>query len=798
MIGETQLNPLMARNDLLTHDCAESNRTKYPRLITLSVLLIGLRGLASPSALTAADWPGWRGPNRDGVSTETGLMKEWPKSGPKVDWNSSGLGIGYSSVAVSNGRVFTIGRHEDQSFAYAFSESTGKQRWRTQIGSTSRIPCSTPIVDSDRVYVLDPDGDLVCLNVANGKIRWRRQFLDEFAGQLMSGRGYGETALIDGDRLICTPGGPNAMLAALDKLTGKTIWQSKISAFGEKGRDGAAFSSILLSNATGIRQYVQLVGRGLVGVAADDGRFLWGYNRISNQTANIPTPIVHGDFVFSANGYNAGSVLLRLKPDGNGIATEEVYFLNGSRFQNHHGGFVRLGESIFGGHGSNNGLPTCVDLKSGKILWKRRGPGTGSASIVYADGHLYFRYQNGVMALIEATTEGYRLKGSFQIPGAGGDSWAHPVVANGKLYLREKDNLWAYTISRTGSSPLASKQPTVKFDDRVIQALKKSSVTVATLNTNAAPSVSQQPQHAMYRFVDLTATKSATLLVTLSNRHISKDGKIEPAIMKHLLMFGRPFVLSLSGTRSTDAALRQIQNIDDITGLNLELCTSMTDDGLQHLQSLPNLQVLILSGTTITNAGLKSLVPLRTLAAIDLEICESVTDAGLLHLGQVTSLRALNLGKTGFEPTKISADGLQHLKNLRELTVLDIHGNSIDDSSLTALQQFPKLEELNLSRTSVTDKGLPHLLALKNLQTLELVYSVGFAGPMVTDAGLVHLKKLRKLTALNLVGAKITDSGLSHIGSLRSLRKLNLANTRVTDIGVRQLKNQLSNCDVRR
>ena len=229
---------------------------------------------------------------------------------------------------------------------------------------------------------------------------------------MMSGRGYGESPLIDGERLICTPGGPDAALVALDKLTGTAVWKAKLPEVGPAGRDGAGFSSVVATEAAGLRQYVQLVGRGVVGIDARDGRFLWGYNAIANETANIPTPVVHNEFVFAANGYTAGSVLLKLVADGGQndeprrVKAEMVYSLSGSQFQNHHGGVVKLGDFLFAGHGNNNGLPTCLEFKTGRVIWKRRGPGVGSAAVVCADGQLYFRYQNGVVALIEASDRG--------------------------------------------------------------------------------------------------------------------------------------------------------------------------------------------------------------------------------------------------------------------------------------------------------------------------------------------------------------------------------------------------------
>ena len=213
--------------------------------------------------------------------------------------------------------------------------------------------------------------------------------------------------------------------------------------------DGAAYSSIVVSNAGGVRQFVQMMGRGVVGVAADDGKFLWGYNRVVNGTASIPTPLVQGDYVFCSSGYGAGAALLKLVPEGGGVRADEVYFLDGKEFQNHHGGMILLGDYIYAGHGHNAGAPTCLDLKTGKTVWRHnRGPGTGSAAVSYAEGNLYVRFENGVMALIGATPEEYLEKGTFKIPGAEQPSWSHPVIAGGKLYLREQDALMCYDVKK--------------------------------------------------------------------------------------------------------------------------------------------------------------------------------------------------------------------------------------------------------------------------------------------------------------------------------------------------------------
>ena len=292
---------------------------KWPqmqRALLILGLLIAGTGPTVVKTAVAEDWPQWRGSRRDAVSREIGLRQEWKSAAPRLAWRAEGLGEGYSSVVVSGGRIFTMGRRRQQVVCFCFEERTGALRWSRAIDETSRMPCSTPTVDGEHLYVLDPDGDLFCLTTDSGDIVWQRSYLKDFGGVMMSGRGYGESPLVDGDRLICTPGGPEITLAALNKHTGELIWQSTVPELGKAGRPGAGFSSPVMSTAAGVRQVVQLIGRGLVGVRASDGKFLWGYNTLANQTANIPTPVVQGDLVFAANGYNAGSVLLHRRDTG--------------------------------------------------------------------------------------------------------------------------------------------------------------------------------------------------------------------------------------------------------------------------------------------------------------------------------------------------------------------------------------------------------------------------------------------------------------------------------------------------
>jgi hypothetical protein len=205
----------------------------------------------------------------------------------------------------------------------------------------------------------------------------------------------------------------------------------------------------VISQGAGVRQYVQLVGRGLIGVRASDGKMLWSYNRIANDVANISTPVVRGDYVFGSTGYSTGSALLKLEATSDGVAAKEVYFLEPRIFQNHHGGFVLIGDFLYSGQGHNNGFPICIDFLTGKVRWGgdiRPEGASGSAAVAAADGRLYFRYQNGVMKQFDASPEGFKQTGSFKIPGTRKPSWSHPVILGGKLYLREQDTLLCYNL----------------------------------------------------------------------------------------------------------------------------------------------------------------------------------------------------------------------------------------------------------------------------------------------------------------------------------------------------------------
>lgn len=412
--------------------------------------------LLAGSAL-ATDWPQWRGPERNGRSAETGLLGSWSEGGPPLAWRAKGMGHGYSSLAVVGDVIYTTGDIGETQYVIAAKRNDGSALWKTAIGPAWDDEYlgarSTPTIDGDRLYAISTEGDLVCLEAATGREHWRRSLAKDFGASLMQAMGqyswkFAESPLVDGDRVVVTPGTAEAALVALDKKTGKELWRAKMPELGPKGRDGAGYSSAIVADAAGKRQYVQLLGRGVIGVEADSGRFLWGYNRVANEVANIPTPIVDGDRLFVSTGYQTGAALLELQAKDGGVEAREAYFLESDTMQNHHGGSILHNGYIYTGTGHNKGFPLSLALQSGKVAWGPiRNDGKGSAAVIYADDRLYFRYQNGLMVLIEASPEAYREMGSFQIPDVEQFSWSHPAISDGRLYLREQDNLFCYDIA---------------------------------------------------------------------------------------------------------------------------------------------------------------------------------------------------------------------------------------------------------------------------------------------------------------------------------------------------------------
>jgi len=402
-------------------------------------------------AFAAGDWPQWRGPQRNGISQETGLLKEWPKDGPKLRWKVADIGSGYSTPAVVGDRLYLLGNEGlENEFVEALAAKDGKRIWQTRVGNvgnpkqTPSFPAarSTPTVEGEFLYALGSDGDLACLEIGTGKVRWKKNLRSDFAGK-PGAWAYSESPLIDGDALVCTPGGSAATLVALNKKTGEVLWKCALS----EG-DEAAYASAIVVEAGGIKQYVQLVQKGLVGVDAKTGKFLWRYGKaVSRYGANIPTPLVSDGYIYCASAGTGGGAV-KLKVNESKVAPEEVYF--GMKLPQAIGGTVKIGDYLYGTTGQ--GL-TCLDFKSGEVKWEDRAIGT--ASLFYADERLYLHGENGEVALVEPSPESYREKGRFTPQDQPKHStqmeksWAYPVVANGQLYIRDHGTLWCYAVKAT-------------------------------------------------------------------------------------------------------------------------------------------------------------------------------------------------------------------------------------------------------------------------------------------------------------------------------------------------------------
>jgi outer membrane protein assembly factor BamB len=410
-----------------------------------------LRGVAVVSLVAsvshAGDWPQWRGPQRNGVSAEKGLLAEWPKAGPRLIWQVADLGAGYSTPAVVGDRLYVLGNEGlENEFVQARSAKDGQRDWSVRLGNVGNpkqdpnYPAarSTPTVAGKLLYALGSDGDLVCLETTTGKERWRKNLRADFGGQPGTWA-YAESPLLDGDRLICTPGGTNATLVALNKNTGAVIWRCAVL-----GGDDATYASAILVEADGVRQVVQFLAKGLVGVEAKSGKFLWRYEKTAlGSPAVILTPIAEKDLIYSG-AYRAGGGLVKLKVTNGIVEPEQLYF--SPKLPIGLGGVVKVGNYFYG---STSQAYLCVEFATGTVKWEER---TVPAASFYADGRLYLHREDGDVALVEPSPEGYREENRFtppdQPPRANQmeKAWAYPVVANGRLYIRDAGKLWCYDV----------------------------------------------------------------------------------------------------------------------------------------------------------------------------------------------------------------------------------------------------------------------------------------------------------------------------------------------------------------
>ena len=407
----------------------------HQSLLVTFALLTAAATLAAQS--TSVDWPQWRGPDRTGISKETGLLAQWPRSGPSVAWSAAMLGAGYGSISVQGERVYVQGMRNRQSVVSSLNRADGKLVWVRILGAAGDNdrgpgPRSTPTIDGDRVYALSETGDLACLRVSDGTVVWQRNILKEFRG----GNPYwllSESPLVDGNMVIVTPGGRGAGMVALDKMSGKTVWQSKDLS------DGAGYASPIVADVGGVRTIMTFTADAGVGVRASDGKLMWRNSEAANGTANIATPVYSDGRVFFTSGYGTGASLLGLKAAGGEVRAQEIYFTRDMK--NHHGGVVLVNGHIYG---YNDSILTCLEFASGKMIWRDRSVGKGAVS--YADGHLYILGENNVVGLVEATPAGYKEKGRFSITDQGWPSWSHPVVSGGRLYVRNQGTLTSYDV----------------------------------------------------------------------------------------------------------------------------------------------------------------------------------------------------------------------------------------------------------------------------------------------------------------------------------------------------------------
>lgn len=394
--------------------------------------------LSSPtvvSTMVEDDWPQWRGPNRDGISRETGLLKSWPEGGPPLAWRAQGAGEGYSSFAVAGGRLYTLGARGGDEFAMAFSAADGKKVWETRIGrrfdnDRGGGPRSTPTVDGDRIYVYGASGDVAALDRASGKPIWTVNVLQRFGGSNIVW-GLSESPLVLSDRILVAAGGRKGSIVALRKTDGSTLWQA--------GSDNAGYSSAVLHEVGGIRQAIFFTASQATGVNVDNGWVLWNYNRVANNVANIATPIVRGNRVFLSSDYGTGAALLELTPKGQHLDAREVYFTREMR--NHHASSVLIGDYLYG---FSSAILTAMRFDTGEVAWRNRSVGKGS--VIFADDRLYLFSEQGAVGLAEASPAGYVEHGRFTIETGSLPTWSHPVVADGKLFLRDQDRLYAYDI----------------------------------------------------------------------------------------------------------------------------------------------------------------------------------------------------------------------------------------------------------------------------------------------------------------------------------------------------------------
>ena len=432
--------------------------------IRFPLVAVGVVFACSAASSRANDWPQWRGPDRTGISNETGLLKKWPANGPPKLWTAKIPGGGHGSPIVVEGKIYVLCKRGNDEIAACLNESDGSALWEKTFNALGKErvdrnvgPRSTPTFHDDPtlgkvIYALGVTGTLACMKADSGEIVWKKSYTADFGGRINGPNwGYSESVLVDGDRLICTPGANAAAIVALKPATGEVIWKTEVKGVGR----GNGYCSPIKATIGGIPMYITLLGDvgGLIGVHAETGKVLWQYTNkpATGSTAQIPTPIVKDNLVWVSTSYGGGAALIQLTAQGQDqVTVKELKGYKKPQLNNHHGGMVLVGDYIYFGHDQNQGYPVCVEMKSGEIKWgpeKLPADSKGSAAVLCADGMLYFRYQNHVLALIEPSPDGLHVVSTFKMPEwSGVESWAHPVIANGKLFIRDQDKILCFNL----------------------------------------------------------------------------------------------------------------------------------------------------------------------------------------------------------------------------------------------------------------------------------------------------------------------------------------------------------------
>ena len=422
-----------------------------------SLLLIGIVFSQVATVLAGdADWPQWRGPNRDGHAAPQELLASWPDGGPASKWEFDAAGRGYSTFAIVDGRLYTLGATETGCFALCLDAGDGSEIWRNEFARASVSddynhgwgggPRSTPTVVGDQVFVLSDLGVLACLDKASGETQWTTDFVADHGGKIPVW-GYSESPLVDGDRVVVTPG-QSAFMLAFDRDSGEKVWSSK-------GVEAPAqYVSIVKGKVGTTNIYVTASKPGLFAFDAETGQKVFDDATTGNNVAVIPTPLLVGDYLYHTSDYGAGNTLLKLSGGGQGsVVAESLYHLADKTMRNHHGGVVLVDGTIYGFTKANGGTWMAQDLESGKTLWSEKIRPNRSGSICYADGHLYcYNDKDGTLFLVDASREGWNVKGMLKLPRPTslprdrGAIWAHPVIADQTLFIRDQDLIFAYNI----------------------------------------------------------------------------------------------------------------------------------------------------------------------------------------------------------------------------------------------------------------------------------------------------------------------------------------------------------------